>query len=130
MRADGFVPAKVAARQLGITLGAMRIWAHRGIVACDQSSEAAKLWIRLYPGDLDRLSGQADTTGMERVRDIASRNGNSINAVWKQVREGAFRVYRVQRGRKQWDWRLSTSPSSGASSSTRSRSFSTSRTPA
>ena len=47
MRADGFVPARVAARQLGITLSAIRVWAHRGVLACDQSRNAAKLWIRL-----------------------------------------------------------------------------------
>ena len=83
VRADGYVPAKVAARHLGITLGAIRVWAHRGVLACDQSSQASKLWIRLDPGDLERLGGQADTTGMERARDIAERSGSSIAAVWE-----------------------------------------------
>jgi len=108
MRADGFVPAKVAARQLGITLAAIRVWAHRGVLVCDQSSEAAKLWIRLDPGDIERLGGQADTTGMERVRDIAHRSDSSVASVWDRVRSGEFSAYRVRRGRNQWDWRLAS----------------------
>jgi hypothetical protein len=106
IRADGFVPAKRAARQLGITLAAIRVWAHRGVVACDQSRPAAKLWIRLNPGDSERLSGQADTAGMECVRDIAARSGSSVATVWEGVRRGEFTAYRVKRGRNQWDWRL------------------------
>jgi len=107
VRADGFVPAKVAARQLGITLGAFRVWAHRGILACDQSREAAKLWIRLDPGDVERLSGQADTAGMERARDVASRNASPVAWVWEQVRNGKFCAYRIQTGSRHWEWRLS-----------------------
>lgn len=108
LRADGFVPAKVAARRLGITLAALRVWAHRGILVCDQSSDAAKIWIRLDPGDLDRLGGEADTASMERVRDIAQRSGSSIASVWECVRRKEFSVYRIRRGRNQWDWRLTT----------------------
>jgi hypothetical protein len=105
-RADGFVPAKRAARELGITLAAIRIWAHRGILVCDQSSDAAKIWIRLDPGDLERLGGDADTSGMERVRNIACRSGSSVASVWARVRDGEFAVYRIRRGHNQWDWRL------------------------
>jgi len=104
VRADGFVPAKVAARQLGITLGALRIWAPRGVLACDQSSEAAKLWIRLDPGDVKRLGGQADAAGMERVRDVASRNATPIASVWERVRKGEFYAYRLQTGSRRWEW--------------------------
>jgi len=114
VRADGFVPARVAARQLGITLAAIRVWAHRGVLACDQSSEAAKLWIRLEDGDGDRLGGHADTSGMERVREIAHRDESSVAAVWERVRDGEFIAYRIQRGRKQWDWRLAPAHSCDA----------------
>jgi len=114
VRADGFVPARVAARQLGITLAAIRVWAHHGVLACDQSSEAAKLWIRLEDGDIDRLRGHADTTGMERVRDVAHRGESSVASVWERVRKGEFIAYRIQRGRKQWDWRLAPAHSCNA----------------
>jgi len=130
VRADGFVPAKVAARQLGITLGALRIWAHRGVLACDQSSEAAKLWIRLDPGDVERLSGQADPAGMERVRDVASRNASPTASVWERVRKGEFHAYRVQTGSRHWEWRLSPCSSGTVLPSTRTQSFSTARTAA
>lgn len=43
MRADGFVPARVAAQQLGINPAALRVWAHHGVVIRDQSSDAAKI---------------------------------------------------------------------------------------
>jgi len=130
VRADGFVPAKVAAQQLGITLGALRIWAHRGVLACDQSSEAAKLWIRLDPGDVERLSGQADPAGMERVRDVASRNASPAASVWERVRTGEFHAYRVQTGSRHWEWRLSPCSSGTVLPPTRTRSFSTARTAA
>jgi DNA invertase Pin-like site-specific DNA recombinase len=130
MRADGFVPAKVAARQLGIALGAIRVWAHKGVLACDQSSEAAKLWIRLEPGDAERLGGQANTTGMERVRDIASRTGGSIASVWDRVRRRELLAYRISRGRNQWDWRLSPAPSSNDVSPASTQSLSPARTTA
>ena len=108
MRADGFVPAKVAARQLRITLAAIRIWAHRGVLVCDQSSEAAKLWIRLDPGDLERLRGKVDTVGMQRVREIAYKSASSVASVWDRVRRGEFSAYRVRKGRNQWDWQLAS----------------------
>ena len=76
------------------------MWAHRGVLACDQSRDAAKLWIRLEDGDANRLGGCADATGLERVRDVASRNGSSTAAVWERVRKGEFVAYRIQQGRK------------------------------
>ncbi|MBV8868193.1 MAG: recombinase family protein [Acetobacteraceae bacterium] len=108
IRADGFVPAKVAAQQLGITLAALRVWAHRGVLVCDQSSDAAKIWVRLEPGDFERLGGEADAVDMERVRDVAQRSGSSIGSVWERVRKKEFSAYRTRRGRNQWDWRLAS----------------------
>jgi hypothetical protein len=120
MRADGFVPARMAAQELGITLAAIRVWAHRGILACGQSSDAAKIWIRFNPGDFERLGGEADTSGMERVRDIARRSGSSIDSVWDRVREREFSVYRVRRGRNRWDWQLALqTPAQAAASGSR-----------
>jgi hypothetical protein len=109
-RADGSIPARVAARRLGITLGAIRVWAHRGVLACDQSRAAAKLWIRLGEDDLRRVAGAADTRGMERVRTVASRCGTSVDAVWERVRRGEFDAHRAPRGPSQWEWWLSPRP--------------------
>ena len=117
-RADGFVPARVAAAQLGITLAAIRIWAHRGVLACDQSRSAAKLWIKLTGDDVRRVAGVASTCGMERVRDVARRCGTPVDAVWERVRDGEFEAYRARRGRDQWEWWLSPSQSRSMSERT------------
>jgi DNA invertase Pin-like site-specific DNA recombinase len=117
-RADGFIPARVAARRLGITLGAIRVWAHRGVLACDQSRAAAKLWIRLGEDDVRRVAGAADTRGMERVRSVVRRCGTSVDAVWERVRHGEFDAYRAPRGPGQWEWWLSPRPLHPASTDT------------
>jgi hypothetical protein len=113
-RADGFVPLRVAAARLGITLAAIRVWAHRGVLACDQSRNGAKLWIKLTDDDVQRASGTADTCRMERVRDVARRCGTSISDVWERVRRGEFKAYRAPRGRGQWEWWLSPRPTHSA----------------
>jgi DNA invertase Pin-like site-specific DNA recombinase len=113
-RADGFVPLRVAAARLGITLAAIRVWAHRGVLACDQSRNGAKFWIKLTDDDVQRATGTADTCGMERVRDVARRCGTSISDVWERVRRGEFKAYRAPRGRGQWEWRLSPQPTHSA----------------
>lgn len=117
-RADGFVPLRAAAARLGMTMAAVRVWAHRGVLACDQSRDAAKVWIKLTEADVRRIAGTADTSGMERVRDVARRCGTSINAVWEQVRHGEFEAYRAPRGRNQWEWWLSPRPLHSASEHT------------
>ena len=115
-RADGFVPARVAAQRLGITLAAIRVWAHRGVLTCDQSRGASKLWIQLGDDDIWRVAGEASTHGMERIRDAASRCDTSIASVWERVRLGEFAAYRAPRGRNQWEWWLSPRQSYPATS--------------
>jgi hypothetical protein len=109
-RADGFVPLRVAAARLGMTMAAVRVWAHRGVLACDQSRNAAKLWIKLTDDDVRRVAGTAETNGMERVRDVVRRCGTSTDAVWDRVRRGEFEAYRAPRGQGQWEWWLSSRP--------------------
>jgi hypothetical protein len=105
-RADGFVPARVAGERLGMTLAAIRVWAHRGILACDQSSPSAKLWVRLTPADAERVSGGADAGGLPRVRELAAREGVAAAEIWARVRSGELVAYRAPRGRDQGEWRL------------------------
>jgi hypothetical protein len=100
------VPARVAGERLGMTLAAIRVWAHRGILPCDQSSPSAKLWVRLTPEDIERVSGEADVAGMPRVREVAAREGVASADVWARVRSGELVAYRAPRGRDQWEWRL------------------------
>jgi DNA invertase Pin-like site-specific DNA recombinase len=109
-RADGFVPAREAARRLGLTLGGLRAWAHHGVLPCDQSRTAAKLWVRLDDEDLHRVSGAADTRGMERVREVAARCAMPREAVWERVRRGEFEVYRAPRASGGSEWWLAARP--------------------
>jgi len=69
-RADGFVPAAAAARRLGLSLAAVRVWARHGVLASDQRTPGSKIWVRLAEDDVARLGGDADVTGL--VRDLAS----------------------------------------------------------
>lgn len=48
------------------------------------------------PGDRERLGGEADTAGMERVRDLAQTSGSSISAVWERVRRKEFSAYHAE----------------------------------
>jgi hypothetical protein len=115
-RADGLVPARVAGERLGMTLAAVRAWAHRGILACDQSSPSAKLWVRLTPDDVERVGGGADAAGMPRVREVAAREGVGPADIWARVRSGELAAYRAPRGRGQWEWRLAERASPNAAS--------------
>lgn len=117
-RADGLVPARVAGERLGMTLAAIQVWAHRGILACDQSSPSAKLWVRLTPADMERVSGEADVGGLPRVREVAVREGVAPAEIWARVRLGELVAYRAPRGRNQWEWRLAgrTPPNAARSS--------------
>ena len=92
------MPARVAGERLGMTLAAIRVWAHRGILPCDQSSPSAKLWVRLTPEDIERVSGEADVAGMPRVREVAAREGVASADVWARVRSGELVAYRAPRG--------------------------------
>ena len=116
-RSDGFVPAAVAARCLGQSLAAIRVWAHDGALSTDQRRTASKIWVRLTPEDIARLDGTADVTGLPTLSGVAAQAGLTRAAVWERVREGAFIAYRTSRGpakSSQWEWRLrpvGTSPS-------------------
>lgn len=98
-RSEGDVPARVAARRFGITPAATRVRAHRGGVTRDRSREAAKPWIEPGAGGIRRVAGEADTRGVERVRDVAGRCGPPVTAVRQPVRRGEFDACRASRGR-------------------------------
>jgi hypothetical protein len=106
-RADEFVPAKADAAQLCIARTAIRVWAHRDVLACYRSRDAAKLWIKLTDNEARRVAGAAGTQAMGRVRGVASHCGASIGAVWERVRRGEFEADRALRGCGQWGWWLS-----------------------
>lgn len=109
-RADGLMSTRAAAERLGVSEAAIRIWALRGIVRCDQRCAASKRWVRLSDADIARLDGAADVTSMATVREIAQAEGISYDEVWARVCNGHYAVYRTARGRKAWEWRLQPIP--------------------
>jgi DNA invertase Pin-like site-specific DNA recombinase len=112
-RADGFLPAAVAARRLSLSLAAIRIWAQHGVLASDQRTLCSKIWVRLTEDDVARLGGDADVTGLPTVSEVAAQTCATRSAVWQRVRDGEFVAYRSARGRDQWEWRLQPAKSSG-----------------
>jgi len=105
-RADGFVPAAAAARRLGLSLAAVRVWARHGVLASDQRTPGSKIWVRLAEDDVARLGGDADVTGLPTVSEVAARTCATRSAVWRRVRDGELVAYRSVRGQGQWEWRL------------------------
>jgi hypothetical protein len=53
-RADGLVSLRAAAERLGLAQATIRIWAHHGVVSCDQRCAASKLWVLEALGAPDR----------------------------------------------------------------------------
>ena len=105
-RADGFVPAAAAARRLGLSLAAVRIWAQNGVLTSDQRTMHSKIWVRLTEDDVARLRGTADVTGLPTVSEVAAQTGATRSVVWQRVRRGELIPYRSARGKGQWEWRL------------------------
>jgi len=105
-RADGLMPAAVAARRLGLSLAAVRVWAQHGVLASDQRTPCSKIWVRLAEDDVARLGGDADVTGLPTVSEVAAQTCATRSTVWQRVRDGEFVAYRSVRGQDQWEWRL------------------------
>ena len=105
-RADGFVPAAAAARRLGLSSAAVRIWARNGVLTSDQRMMHSKIWVRLTEDDIARLGGTADVTGLPTVSEVAAQTGATRSVVWQRVRRGELIAYRSARGGGQWEWRL------------------------
>ena len=105
-RADGLIPASVAARRLGISPSLIHVWIGHGVLDHDQHRSASKVWVRLSEDDLARLDGSSaigpDLPGLEQVM---RSEGLSRDAVWERVRQGAYRAFRVAHGRC-WQWHL------------------------
>jgi DNA invertase Pin-like site-specific DNA recombinase len=114
-RADGLMPARAAARCLGVSPSLIHVWARQGVLAYDQRRPASRLWVRLDEGDRARLDGScaAATAHLPTLGEVMRTDRLSRGAVWERVRRGEYQAFRVARGRC-WEWRLqrSTAPNS------------------
>jgi hypothetical protein len=105
-RADGLIPAKAAAERLGISSSLVHVWVGHGVLDHDQHRSASKVWVRLSEDDLARLDGSSAVgPTLPRLEQVMRREGLSRDAVWGQVRQGAYRAFRVAHG-SCWAWHL------------------------
>ena len=105
-RADGLVSLRAAAERLGLAQATIRIWAHRGVVSCDQRCAASKLWVRLTDADVARLDGSATPSGLTGIADVMRQDQITREEVWDRVRAGRYIAYRVRHGLEGWQWGL------------------------
>jgi len=114
-RADGLVSLRAAAERLGLAQATIRIWAHRGVVSCDQRCAGSKLWVRLTDADIARLDGSETPSGLTGIAAVMEQDQITRAEVWDRVRAGRYTAYRVRHGLEGWQWGLrpATSRASG-----------------
>ena len=114
-RADGLVSLRAAAERLGLAQATIRIWAHHGVVSCDQRCAGSKLWVRLTDADIARLDGSETPSGLRGIAEVMEQDQITRAEVWDRVRAGRYTAYRVRHGLEGWQWGLrpATSRASG-----------------
>ncbi len=104
-RADQLVPAKTAARLLGVSPSLIQLWVQHGVLRCDQRCPASKLWVQLTAKDRARLNGSTREQGLLPRSTVMKQHGITGEAVWDLVRQGCHVAYRIAQGQR-WEWRF------------------------
>jgi DNA-binding transcriptional regulator YdaS (Cro superfamily) len=117
-RADQLVPAKTAARLLGISPSLVQLWVQHGVLVCDQRCPASKLWVQVTANDLARLQGSTQEQGLLTRDAVAKQHGLPEQAIWELVRQGHYVAYRIAQGQR-WEWRFK--PIAGPNGQTRAQ---------
>ncbi len=104
-RADQLVPAKTAARLLGISPSLVQLWVQHGVLACDQRRPASKLWVQVTPQDRARLDGTTRERHLLTRQAVTKQHSLPHEAIWDLVRQGLYVAYRIAQGRR-WEWRF------------------------
>jgi hypothetical protein len=101
------MPARVAAQRLGISSSLIHVWVRHGVLMHDQHRAASRVWVRLTDKDRARLDGSctAMAARLPTFDEVMRSEQLSREALWDKVRRGAYRAFRVARGRC-WEWRL------------------------
>ncbi len=111
-RADGMVPAKVAAQRLGVSPSLLHVWVRHGALAHDQRLSASRVWVRLTSDDQARLDGSSPVAHtLPRFAEVRRAERLSTEALWERVRRGEYQAFRTRRGQG-WEWRLLHPPAS------------------
>ncbi len=103
-RADGLIPAAVAAKKLGVSRCMISDWFRDGLLSGHQRSPRAALWIRLNEDNLQRLNGAAvlrdEMIPWRSAEQLLNLNPNQIRAM---MLVGTLIPYRIRVGRHaQW----------------------------
>src|SRR5215217_1811314 len=78
------------------------IWAHRGVVSCDQRCAGSKLWVRLTDADIARLDGSEMPPRLTGIAEVIKQDQITRAEVWDRVRAGRYTAYRVRHGLEGW----------------------------
>jgi hypothetical protein len=105
-RGDGLVSLRTAAQRFGISPATLRVWAHHGVIQCDQRCGASKLWIHLTEAAIARLDGSSTATGLPTLSEVMAIEQLAREEVWDRVRAGCYVAHRFRRGPLEWEWRL------------------------
>ena len=109
-RGDGLVPARLAAQRLGISPSLLHVWVRHGVLPHDQHRTASRIWVRLGEADVARLDGSdPHAPHLPRFAQVMREEQLTRDALWEQVRNGAYRPFRVAHGRC-WQWHLQRLP--------------------
>lgn len=109
-RADGMVPAKVAAQRLGVSCSLLHVWLRHGVLALDQRLSASRVWVQLTSDDQVRLDGSSPLApALPHFAEVRRAEQLSTEAMWERVRRGEYQAFRTPHGQS-WEWRLQHSP--------------------
>ncbi|MBI2760575.1 MAG: recombinase family protein [Chloroflexi bacterium] len=107
-RGDGLVPARTAAKLLGVEPTALDHWRRWGFLPMEHRGAGSPFWVRLTPADIARLDGTlaAQGYGRWRLREASHALGLTPDQLREQARNGTVIAYRAHVA-KHWEWRVS-----------------------
>ena len=108
-RGDGLIPLRAAARMFNVTPSAIANWVRRGVLETHQLPGRNPLWVRVYPGDHQRLLATQPQPGFQRLQEVAKTLSCTEAELWDDVKSGRRAIRRMQRGRR-WEWQVAMLP--------------------
>jgi DNA invertase Pin-like site-specific DNA recombinase len=100
-RGDGLISAHEAARQLGVSAGAILDWFRRGLLPGHQHRPATPVWVRLDDSNRQRFDGSAARLPqMIPLEQASSRLGFTPDQLLAAIAQQSLLTYRIASGRR------------------------------